>query len=348
MRIGKILWIVLIIVVVFLICFYFIRRNDLFGWDTREFQTDKKAEESISESKVVEEERESKMEIESETKSEIKPEIESETESEIKPETESEIEPKVESEIKTETEIEKKREIIEEKNDVETISGQIEDECYNIMGAITSGKFNTLETEDGITAAENNNSLVYIYIERGYWNQDYEQTYYFDGDKLIYAEYLGEDLNIFYFENNKLIRWRCYPNSSDINNFVDHDKENTFLYCQWEERTLDDSKEISIQLKNEQQTAQNHASLDHEPFYGVWCMASQDQENANENAEEIQRWGYDAKVFYTTDWSNLNDGWFAVSAGTYYDEESAQSILNEIKKYYPDAYVKYSGEWTGE
>ena len=42
------------------------------------------------------------------------------------------------------------------------------------------------------------------------------------------------------------------------------------------------------------------------PFYGIWCTASKDYAEAESSAHYISRQGYNAQVFVTTDWSNLN------------------------------------------
>lgn len=58
------------------------------------------------------------------------------------------------------------------------------------------------------------------------------------------------------------------------------------------------------------------------PFYGIWCYASEN-EAAAENVvlEQIQK-GMDAKVFVTTDWSNLNSTvWYVVTAVMYFSNK---------------------------
>lgn len=82
------------------------------------------------------------------------------------------------------------------------------------------------------------------------------------------------------------------------------------------------------------------------PFWGVWCYASKKESDAENFAEELSGKGLDAKVFTTSDWSNLNsETYYAVSAGTYMSEEDAKAALDSVvAKGYEDAYVKYSGE----
>ena len=82
-------------------------------------------------------------------------------------------------------------------------------------------------------------------------------------------------------------------------------------------------------------------------FYGIWTMSTKDEAEANMYVEELRAAGYDAFVIRTNDWSNLNDGWYSVSAGSFISEEDAVYNLPYVKDYCEDAYVKYSGEYVG-
>ena len=85
-------------------------------------------------------------------------------------------------------------------------------------------------------------------------------------------------------------------------------------------------------------------SQQNDPFYGIWCVASKDESEAKAFAQEASSSGFDAQVFDTVDWSNLNpEHWWVVSLGTYPDEYSANAALPQVQAFYPDAYVKYSG-----
>ncbi len=86
----------------------------------------------------------------------------------------------------------------------------------------------------------------------------------------------------------------------------------------------------------------------HPPFYGVWCAASKDYNEAQSSADAIQQKGFPAQVFVTTDWSNLNsEEWYVVTAGVYTTKEEAKAVLPGVQSVCPGAYVKYSGEWQG-
>lgn len=85
-----------------------------------------------------------------------------------------------------------------------------------------------------------------------------------------------------------------------------------------------------------------------EPFYGIWCHASKNQNEAAEYAVKMQSLGFNARVFITTDWSNLNsEHWYVVTAGVYSTKDAANAALSNVKAHYKDAYVKYSGNYQG-
>lgn len=83
-------------------------------------------------------------------------------------------------------------------------------------------------------------------------------------------------------------------------------------------------------------------------FYGIWCYGSKEPEEANSYAETLKASGFDAGVFITTNWSNLNtERFFVVTAGIYATEDEANAALASVQGICPDAYVKYSGDFLG-
>jgi len=82
-------------------------------------------------------------------------------------------------------------------------------------------------------------------------------------------------------------------------------------------------------------------------FWGIWSYASKDGDDADKFAQELNEKGFDAQIFVSSEWTNLNsDTHFVVTAGTYKTEEDAKSELEAVKALgYKDAYVKYSGEY---
>lgn len=110
-----------------------------------------------------------------------------------------------------------------------------------------------------------------------------------------------------------------------------------------EEENIQQEKEI-------QQSDSSQSSIS--PFYGIWCGAAKTeaeaQAEAQKQAKKIRGNGFDAQVFVTTDWSNLNiEKWYVITAGTYGTEEAASAVLPDVQRVCSDAYIKYSGNWQG-
>ncbi len=86
-----------------------------------------------------------------------------------------------------------------------------------------------------------------------------------------------------------------------------------------------------------------------EPFYGIWCQATKDYNEAAGYASQMRAYGYEAEVYTTSQWTNLNpEKWYAVTAGVYYSEQPANNVLPGVRQIYPDAYVKYTGTFIGD
>lgn len=232
---------------------------------------------------------------------------------------------------------------------VEETVKKIIDEHDNIVRSISLGIYENMVIEEGITAFYENNILISIYAEAKKGNNEYSRSFYFVGSELVYAEYAGADLHQFYFENGELIRWKYLMDATDSSKDIIYDKEDTIPYRQWEKRVIDESSELVKKWGYEEQNSQHMTFIEHKPFYGIWCGASINEATANNKLKEIQKQGFNAQVFHTTDWDNLNtEDWYVVSAGVYNNEASANNALKEVKKFFPDAYVKYSGDWIGE
>lgn len=99
-------------------------------------------------------------------------------------------------------------------------------------------------------------------------------------------------------------------------------------------------------LKEVQQSDSSQSSIS--PFYGIWCGAAKTEAEAQKQAKKIRENGFDAQVFVTTDWSNLNtEKWYVITAGTYGTEEAASAVLPDVQRVCSNAYIKYSGNWQG-
>ena len=89
-------------------------------------------------------------------------------------------------------------------------------------------------------------------------------------------------------------------------------------------------------------------SFEQYSFYGVWCFASKEFDNADLFADSLIEKGLDAFVCLSTEWTNLNkDPWYIVSAGEYYTEEEAKEALRDIRSIVPDAYIGWTGYYVG-
>ena len=114
-----------------------------------------------------------------------------------------------------------------------------------------------------------------------------------------------------------------------------------------EETTTCVQKEAFTSAQEETTTSikeENNVGL--QAFYGIWIGASKDEKAAYRLADKAKEAGIDAKVFVTTDWSNLNNKkYYVITAGTYETKNDANNNLEAIKeKGYNGAYVKYSGD----
>ena len=99
-------------------------------------------------------------------------------------------------------------------------------------------------------------------------------------------------------------------------------------------------------LKEVQQSDSSQSSIS--PFYGIWCGAAKTEAEAQKQVKKIRGNGFDAQVFVTTDWSNLNtEKWYVITAGTYGTEEAASAVLPDVQRVCSNAYIKYSGNWQG-
>ncbi|MCR5094639.1 MAG: SPOR domain-containing protein [Lachnospiraceae bacterium] len=86
-----------------------------------------------------------------------------------------------------------------------------------------------------------------------------------------------------------------------------------------------------------------------EPFYGVWCAAYVTRADAQQAANRLIGYGFDARVILTSEWSNLNQKpYYAVTAGTFDSKAAAAEALETAKSSgFANAYVKFSGDYEG-
>lgn len=86
----------------------------------------------------------------------------------------------------------------------------------------------------------------------------------------------------------------------------------------------------------------------HNSFYGVWVGAKKTMDEAEKFAQELVNNGFEANIFVSTDWSNLNsEPWYVITSGVYDSKSEADYNLDMVKEVYPNAYIKASGYWKG-
>lgn len=120
---------------------------------------------------------------------------------------------------------------------------------------------------------------------------------------------------------------------NDDEEFVEEDDDE---FLEDTEETEDKSDKHFSALNEEQLSA----------FYGVWCIACKDISNAEKMVLELSDNGFEAQVFVTTDWENLNsEKFYVVTAGVCETKREAEKLLTKVKESgYTDAYVRYTGE----
>lgn len=215
-----------------------------------------------------------------------------------------------------------------------------------------SSKIKSLEMEDILSQAESYKNIgdyiSAIRLLNNARNEDAEIVEYQEE----YMKYSNE-----YKENMKM-------NAEDFANIGDYDKAidiiNKVISVLGEMEDLNQKKqeyilekETIITEKKESEdvnlnTNANANETNVSPFYGIWCFSSKSIIEAQEFAASAAKNGFNAQVFLTTDWSNLNSvPWYVVTAGIYFYKEEALSALPNVQLYYPDAYIKHSGNWQG-
>lgn len=126
-----------------------------------------------------------------------------------------------------------------------------------------------------------------------------------------------------------------------------YDEDDVFLAgAEIDPDTMELQREIAPYNAN--QVASDRTQSTNAPFYGIWCYGGKSEEEAESYAQTMRNNGYEAKVFVTTDWSNLNpEKFYVVTAGVYMSESDANAALPSVQSFYADAYVKYSGDYQG-
>lgn len=100
--------------------------------------------------------------------------------------------------------------------------------------------------------------------------------------------------------------------------------------------------------EEKQSDVENSTAADKKPTitegdYLVIGFSSPDMEEANREAKRRNNSGVKAKVLNSSEWDNLNPGFYIVVYESYADKSEAEKALQRVRKYDDDAYVKRSG-----
>lgn len=127
-----------------------------------------------------------------------------------------------------------------------------------------------------------------------------------------------------------------YPDSHTL-----HNKKEEYENLMAEEPVTEEKEE------SDETVASN--TVEKSPFYGVWCIGTKSESDAQKCADKLKDNGYNAQVYITTEWQELNaEKWYVVSADEYETKAEAEADLEGVKAIYSGAYVKYTGDYCGE
>ena len=161
-------------------------------------------------------------------------------------------------------------------------------------------------------------------------------------DRLLINETMGEPCYGVYTMNNGTLH-REYEILDEIKNVP----KIKFKRIEFKQEGTESTE--NPETTESQEMAGNQAATFQAPFYGIWCYGSKESADAYNYASSLSNAGFEAEVFLTTDWSNLNtESYYVVTAGTYGTEGEATANLAAVQSFCSDAYVKYSGNYQGQ
>ncbi|MCD8159058.1 MAG: zinc ribbon domain-containing protein [Clostridiales bacterium] len=128
----------------------------------------------------------------------------------------------------------------------EEVIERIREEYGDIVYNITNGAYEEIEISSGIKAYYSENDLKAVIVSAGADNSDYIKTYYYSGGELICAYYEGDAAQRFYFSDGVLLRQRYFPDTSDVQNYVDYDTNTS----SWEGVVLSESQALKEDWQN--------------------------------------------------------------------------------------------------
>lgn len=122
----------------------------------------------------------------------------------------------------------------EHTEDVSASVNQLREKYNAIISGISNGDYEKIAIANGVVAYYDEGVLKAIVAANGAEGIDYNRFYYYNENQLFFAYYENGDAHKFYFDGDRLMRWRYYADSSDSETAVNHDLENNSEYLQWE------------------------------------------------------------------------------------------------------------------
>ncbi|MFX4261221.1 hypothetical protein ACOBQJ_03355 [Pelotomaculum propionicicum] len=112
-----------------------------------------------------------------------------------------------------------------------------------------------------------------------------------------------------------------------------------------ERRYLDFTGDKPIMRTENSVHSSNGPSIEEDTNVGylVIGICSQDSQDVLRELELRNQSGFKTYMIYSSDWSNLAPGWYALIYGKYNNAEDANNAANNIKSRGIDVYVKHSG-----
>lgn len=226
---------------------------------------------------------------------------------------------------------------------------EVEDNCRNMFG--TEASWNDLQSEaksiflDVVKYDDTSGTRALVIDSEAESELDLESHEYrikesddgYIGEVELYWGYWGE-LSQNPGLSNYLVTYKLKPNESSTYGLA---VSSIRISCivQDESEVLEENKEE--QVINEVTDA---------PFYGIWCYASKDQNEAQKVASQLIELGFNAKVYICSEWSNLNqEMWYCVSADSCQTRAEAEIVQQAaLDAGYSEAYIKYSGNYIGK
>lgn len=134
--------------------------------------------------------------------------------------------------------------------DVESTVLEIGDRYDEIVKGISFNTYDVTPIDVEVVAYSEQNEIRVIVTKKAYEEYGYTRTYYYDRGKLFFADYEGVDSHRFYFAEDKLIRWRYFPDAADSSKAVNSDLETTPEYYRWENNVLAESQKLVASWEN--------------------------------------------------------------------------------------------------